>query len=138
MGFSRQEYWSGLPLPSPEDLPYPGIEPGSSPIVGRCFYHLSHQGSPKGWVLKALPYQSIKICCCLVTELCPALLTPQTVACPTPLSMGFPRQECWIGLPFLSLGDLSNDMDQTCISCFGRGFFTTEPPGKPIKRYRKF
>ena len=29
MGFSRQEYWSGLPFPSPGDLPYPGIEPGS-------------------------------------------------------------------------------------------------------------
>ena len=28
MGFSRQEYWSGLPFPSP-DLPDPGIEPGS-------------------------------------------------------------------------------------------------------------
>jgi len=29
MGFSRQEYWSGLPLPSPEDLPDPRIEPRS-------------------------------------------------------------------------------------------------------------
>ena len=29
MGFSRQEYWSGLPFPSPLDLPDPGIEPGS-------------------------------------------------------------------------------------------------------------
>ena len=29
MGFSRQEYWSGLPLPSPGDLPDPGTEPGS-------------------------------------------------------------------------------------------------------------
>ena len=28
MGFSRQEYWSGLPFPSPGDLPNPGIEPG--------------------------------------------------------------------------------------------------------------
>ena len=28
MRFSRQEYWSGLPFPSPEDLPNPGIEPG--------------------------------------------------------------------------------------------------------------
>ena len=27
MGFSRQAYWSGLPFPSPEDLPNPGIEP---------------------------------------------------------------------------------------------------------------
>ena len=29
MGFFRQEYWSGLPFPSPGDLPDPGIEPGS-------------------------------------------------------------------------------------------------------------
>ena len=29
VGFSRQEYWSGLPFPSPGDLPNPGIEPGS-------------------------------------------------------------------------------------------------------------
>ena len=32
MGFSRQEYWSGLPLPSPGDLSNPGIEPGSSAL----------------------------------------------------------------------------------------------------------
>ena len=29
MEFSRHEYWSGLPFPSPRDLPNPGIEPGS-------------------------------------------------------------------------------------------------------------
>ena len=29
MGFFRQEYWSGLPFPSPEDLPDPGIKAGS-------------------------------------------------------------------------------------------------------------
>ena len=29
MGFSRQEYWSGLPFPSPGELPDPGIEPRS-------------------------------------------------------------------------------------------------------------
>ena len=29
MEFTRQEYWSGLPFPSPEDLPNPGIKPGS-------------------------------------------------------------------------------------------------------------
>ena len=32
MRFSRQEYWSGLPFPSPGDIPYPGIESGS-PIL---------------------------------------------------------------------------------------------------------
>ena len=35
MGFSRQEYWSGLPLPSPGDLPDPGIEP-ESPTLWAC------------------------------------------------------------------------------------------------------
>ena len=29
MGFSRQEYWNGLPFPSPGDVPDPGIEPES-------------------------------------------------------------------------------------------------------------
>ena len=37
MGFSRQEHWSGLPLPSPGDLPDPGIKPGSSCIAARRF-----------------------------------------------------------------------------------------------------
>ena len=32
MGFSRQECWSGLPFPSPGDLPNPGIEPGSPAV----------------------------------------------------------------------------------------------------------
>ena len=32
MGFSRQEYWSGLPFPFPGDLPSPGIKPGSSAL----------------------------------------------------------------------------------------------------------
>ena len=34
MGFSSQEYWSGLPFPSSEDLPYPGIEPKSPAASG--------------------------------------------------------------------------------------------------------
>ena len=37
-----------------------------------------------------------------------SFLTPWTVACQAPLSMGFPRQEYWSGLPFPSPGDLSN------------------------------
>ena len=45
MGFSRQEYWRGLPFPSPEDLPDPGINPGLL-HCRQIFCHLSHQGSP--------------------------------------------------------------------------------------------
>ena len=38
MGFSRQEYWSGLPFSFPWDLPDPGIKPGSPALqVGRFF-----------------------------------------------------------------------------------------------------
>ena len=44
MGFSRQEYWSGLPFPSPGDLPDPGIE-SRSPACRQTLYHLSYQGS---------------------------------------------------------------------------------------------
>ena len=43
MGFSRQEYWSGLPFPSPADLPDPGIKLGSAALQGDdgvifCFF----------------------------------------------------------------------------------------------------
>ena len=37
MGFPRQEYWSGLPFPSPGDLPDPGIEPLLPPLAGVFF-----------------------------------------------------------------------------------------------------
>ena len=43
MGFSKQEYWSGLPFPSPVDLPDPGIEPASlmSPALASRFFTTS-------------------------------------------------------------------------------------------------
>ena len=37
MGFSRQEYWAGLPFPSPGDFPDPGIEPRSPTLASGCF-----------------------------------------------------------------------------------------------------
>ena len=57
--------------------------------------------------------------------------TPWTVACQAPLSMGFPRQEYWSGLPFLSPGDLPNPGIKPVSPALASGFFTTEPPGKP-------
>ena len=47
MGFSRQEYWSRLPCPSPGDVPDPGIELSlASPALQVDSLPLSHQGSP--------------------------------------------------------------------------------------------
>ena len=43
MGFSRQEYWSGLSFLSPGDLPDPGIKPGL-PHCKQILYQLIHQG----------------------------------------------------------------------------------------------
>ena len=55
VGFSRQEYWSGLPFPFPRDLPDPGVEPGSptlqadsllSELLGRVLKKELFQASP--------------------------------------------------------------------------------------------
>ena len=45
MGFSRQEYWSGLPFPFPEDLPYPGIK-SVSPELASGFFTGEPPGKP--------------------------------------------------------------------------------------------
>ena len=49
VGFSRQEYWSGLPFATPGDLPDPGIEPvslTSQALAGRFFLPLVPPGKP--------------------------------------------------------------------------------------------
>ena len=63
-------------------------------------------------------------------------VTPGTVARQAPLSMGFPRQEYWSGLPFPSPGDLLDPgikLVSPAFPAFVGRFFTIEPPGKPIK-----
>ena len=44
----------------------------------------------------------------LVAKLCPTLVTPLTIACQVPLSMGFSRQEYWRGLAFPPPGNFPN------------------------------
>ena len=51
---------------------------------------------------------------------------------------GFPRQECWSGLPLSSPGNISDSETQpasTYISCFASGFVITEPPEKSNQLY---
>ena len=54
-----------------------------------------------------------------------------TVACQTPLSVGFARQEYWSGLPLPSLGELPNPGIEPTSPALAGELFTAEPPGKP-------
>ena len=56
--------------------------------------------------------------------------TPRTIVHQVPLSMGFPRQEYWIGLPFPTPRDLSNTGIKLPSPVPAGGFFAAEPPGK--------
>ena len=57
---------------------------------------------------------------------------PRTVAHQAPLSLGFPRQEYWSGLPVPSPGDLPDPGMESGTPALAGGFFITEPPGKPL------
>ena len=52
MGFSRQQYWNGLPFPLPRDLPDPGIEPLSpvSPVLAGEFVTTEPLGNPPVYI----------------------------------------------------------------------------------------
>ena len=101
MGFSRQEYWSGFPFPSPGDLPDPGIEPRSP------------------------AFQADALTSDLVAKSCPTLATHGLIACQASLSVGFSGQEYWSVLSFLSPGDLPDPGIETASPALGGRFFTT-------------
>ena len=61
-----------------------------------------------------------------------AFVTLWTVTHQAPLSMGFPRQEYWSGLPFPPAGDFANPGIGPVSPALAGGFFTAEPPGKPL------
>ena len=58
MGFSRQEHWSGLPFPSPGDLPNLGIKPKSPALAGGFFNHCATCEGP-------FPCTYVYLCMCL-------------------------------------------------------------------------
>ena len=86
-------------------------------------------GNPKPWLHSVPGYDTGT---CLVAQLCQTFCdTMDCIACQVPLSMGFPRQEYWSGLPFLSPGDLPNSGIKSMSPKVAGRFFTPEPPGKP-------
>ena len=69
----------------------------------------------------------------LIAEWCPTLVIPRTVAHQAPLSMGFPRQEYWSGLPCPPPGDLPDPEIEPRSPAFAGGFFSAGPPGKLVR-----
>ena len=80
------------------------------------------------------------MCVCVCTVVADYLqvmsdsVTPWTVALQAPLSMGFPRQEYWNGLPFSSQRDLPDPGIESVSPELAGSFFTTEPPGKSARK----
>ena len=69
--------------------------------------------------------------CCLVAKLCLTLCDLWTVVCQAPLSMEFPRQQYWSGLPFPSAGHLPHPRSKHRSPALQADSFTAEPLGKP-------
>ena len=68
-------------------------------------------------------------CCCLLAKSCPTLYNSWTIAHEASLSVGFPRQEYWNGLPFLSPRDLPDLGTEPTSPELAGEFFTSDPPG---------
>ena len=69
MGFSRQEYWSGLPFPSPGDLPNPVIKLASLLHCGRILYCLGRQGSSIHYYISPWNVKDKDVACSLTRGL---------------------------------------------------------------------
>ena len=67
----------------------------------------------------------------LVTQSCPTLCNPWTIACQAPQSMEFSRQEYWIGLPFPHPGDLCYSRIEPRSPALKADSLLSEPLGKP-------
>ena len=127
VGFSSQEYWSGLPFPCPGDLPDPGIEPTSpvSPVLQADSLPLNHWGSPtKARQRSQIP--EVK-----VSPSCPTLCDPMDCSQPGSSVQGILQARIleWVAIPF-SRGS-SQPRDGTQVSNTAADSLPYELPGKP-------
>ena len=97
MGFSRQEYWSGLPFPSPGDLPNPGIKPESPVLQADAL-----SSEPPG---KLVHKPRLKILPVAMKIKDPATKSQHNQINKLILKK---KKEYWSGLPFPAPGDLPN------------------------------
>ena len=110
--FPRQEYWSGLPFPSPGDLPNPGIELMSPALAGRVF-----TTEPPG-----SPIQNMKVKV-LVAQSCLTLCDPMDYSLPGSSVHGILRARILEKVAILFSRESSQRRDQTQVSCIAGRFF---------------
>ena len=106
MGFLKQEYWSGLPFPSPGDLPHPGIET-ASPALADGFFINYPPGKPQKKIrgFKKKPSPPLETCfflkrCCFIqyfTTVRPCILLVTRCLCIPRLSILFILDILWTG-----------------------------------------
>ena len=135
MGFSRQEYWSGLPFPSPENLPNPEIECRSLALQTDSFT-TEPPGKPPIYSCIFYICVCVCVCVCMPCSIMSDSATPGNVAHQAPLPMGFSRQESWSGLSFPPPGDLPTQGSNPHLLCLLHWQVDWQvSPGKPISIY---
>ena len=126
MGFSRQEFWSGLPFPSPGDLPNSGIElisPPSPALAGKLpLSHLIIHNNLQATVL------------CSVTQLCPILCYPMDCSPPGSSVHGDSSgKNVGMGCHALPPRDLPNPGIKYRSPALQEDSLPSEPLGKPLQ-----
>ena len=122
MGFPRQEYWSGLPCPSTQDLPVPGIKPVSP-----------------DWQMDSLPLIQLgsplyPTCVCVSAQSCLTLCSPADCSLPGSSVVGIVQARIlkWVAISYSS--GSSHLRDWTLVSCVSKlagRCSTTVPPRNP-------
>ena len=151
MGFSRQEYWTGLPFPSLGDLPDPRIKPVFSALAGGFFTvwatryaHTVHRRSQPMLVswqrfksevkpIEYLWFLNLCVCVCVcvwVAQSCPTLCNPMDYSLSVSSVPGILKAGIleWVVISF-SRGS-SRTRDRTLVSCIAGRLFTVWATGK--------
>ena len=135
-----QGLYSAFPATAAPCLPprflLPEVPSASKPPISSGCAELYPILSPSFLISKSSGWRDCH-CRCLATESCLTLCDSLMAARQAPLSMEFPRQEYWSGLPFPSpvAGDLPEPGIKRASPTLVCRFFTTEPPGIQLKRY---
>ena len=135
MEFSRQEYWRGLPLPTPGALPDPGMEPSSPvfPALAGGFFTTEPAGQPERFPPQSLTADSEKpegyrrdkaSVWVLAAQFCPAVRDPMDCSPPGSSVRGFLQAGLVVWVPVSFSRGSSRPRDGARASCTAGRFFT--------------